>query len=409
VVTVKTILDKRKAKKDGTFPICFQICFKRKTTTRSSRIYVSVNHWDDCKKEINKAHALYKILNLKLKKQFIEIQAELLLADEEKITNYLSPKEEIKKPLIESPKPITTVYEFANSLIRELKSANRFGNAWVYESTVNALKGYHPDQTLSFEQIDYPFLDAYQTYLIARMIMPNSIYLYVRTIRIFYNKAIKLKLVDKACYPFDEFKLKPEKTRKRAIDKSLLKQIKELSLDEQSTIWHVRNWFLLSFYLIGISVIDLAFLTPDSVVNNRIEYKRKKTGKWYSIKLLPEASKILDIYLNSDDTSTDYLLPIINFRSKDQERLKRIIKSRTKLLNKYIGELGKLIEYTGKITTYSARHSWATTAKKMGYSNEVIAEALGHEFGNETTNIYLDSFDKEIIDAANEKVCLSIQ
>jgi len=111
----------------------------------------------------------------------------------------------------------------------------------------------------------------------------------MRTLRAFYNKAIKHKVVDRSLYPFHDITLKAEKTKKRAIDKLLIKEIIDLDLTEHSTIWHVRNWFMLSFYLIGISIVDLALLTPSNIKNGRICYKRQKTGKLYDIKLLPQA------------------------------------------------------------------------------------------------------------------------
>ena len=167
MVTVKIILETRKPKKDGTYPLYLQICFQRKTTTRSTKIAISERNWDDEKKEIKRSHPGAKLLNQKLKKMFADLQSELLLADADKVTTYLKPKEPIVE-ILEAKIEKKTVYHFAGELINDLKNANKFGNAWVYESTVNALKGFHPIDDLIFEQIDYLFLDAYQKYLISR-------------------------------------------------------------------------------------------------------------------------------------------------------------------------------------------------------------------------------------------------
>lgn len=406
MVSIKVILDKRRAKADNSYPLTFQIYFNRKTRTRYTGISIKTDEWDQDNQLINKKHFNYKVLNGKIKKQLADLQSELMFTSEEVVENYLNPPKTLQ--IIEKKKPSPTVYQFAQSLIDNLRQEGKIGNAWVYEATVNALKGFHPNDDIHFENINYEFLDSYQRHLSLRAIKPNSIYLYVRTIRIFYNKAIKLKLVDKALYPFDDFKLKPEKTRKRALDKDLLIKIIELDIEYGSTKWHVRNWFILSFYLIGISIIDLALLTPISYKGGRIEYKRRKTGKWYDIKVHPAADQIINIYLHIYKSQTGYLLPIINYKTEQEEKIMRVVKARTKLMNKYIKQFACDIEYDGDITTYSVRHSWATIAKRLGFSNEVIAEALGHEYGNPITNVYLDNFEKYVVDNANETVINSI-
>lgn len=85
-------------------------------------------------------------------------------------------------------------------------------------------------------------------------------------------------------------------------------------------------------------------------------------------------------------------------------RAKILIAQWIKTTNKWLGKIVEDCELNCEVTTYVARHTWATTAKRLGYSIEVIAEAMGHEHGNRITNIYLDSFDQSLIDTVNEKV-----
>ncbi|MDR3695590.1 site-specific integrase [Mucilaginibacter sp.] len=401
MATVKMILDKRTVKSDGTFSINFQICHNRKTTTRSSKVHVLETDWDETTKSIKKSNPLHKALNLKLKLGFAELQSQLLTADDDEVKSFLTPAPPLPAEIVEAKK---TIFEFAQELITQLRADNKIGNAWVYEATVNALKEFHPDEKLYFESIDYQFLVKYNSFLANRGIKHNSIYLYVRTIRIFYNKAIKSKIVDRAYYPFDDYKLRPEKTKKRAVEIDILKSIHSVQLTPDSSIWHARNYFLLSFYLIGISIVDLSLLKKSNNKNGRIIYKRRKTGKWYDIKLQPAAIEILNYYSGN----IEYLLPITNRQALNDEHLIRGIKSKTKLINKFLSQIMKLLNIDAKVTTYTARHSWATIAKKAGFSIELIAEALGHEYGNRTTAVYLDNFDQDVIDDMNEKVVQSI-
>jgi len=191
MATVKIILDKRRAKPDGSYPINFQICHQRKTTTRSCKIYVLDKDWDDILKKIKQSNPLHKQLNIKLSKEFAEIQSQLLLADDLTIQEFLKPAPKEIEP-IQIKK---SVYQFADDLIVQLKEEVKTGNAWVYESTVNVLKTFYPSDDLYFEAIDYQFLTNYNSFLIKRNLKHNTIYLYLRTIRIFYNKAIKLEIL----------------------------------------------------------------------------------------------------------------------------------------------------------------------------------------------------------------------
>jgi len=396
MATVKIILDKRTSRSDGTHSINFQICHNRKTTTRSSKIYVQESDWDDETKTIKKSNSQHKLLNVKLKKAYADMQSRLLLADDDKVKEFLTPVIQIKKPEVVRK----SVFQFAQELIIQLKEVNKTGNAWVYESTINALRSFYPADDLYFEQIDYQFLTQYSSFHVKRGVKHNTVYLYLRTLRIFYNKAIKLKLVEKSLYPFDDYKLKPEKTKKRAVEKDVLKAIRNLDLPVNTPIWHSRNYFLLSFYLIGISVVDLSLLTNANISNGRLTYKRRKTGKMYDVKLHKEALDIITIYRGA----SNYILPIANSSSANDEHLLRGIKYKTKQLNKYLSQMVKMLKISDKVTTYTARHSWATIAKKAGFSIEIIAEALGHEYGNRTTAVYLDTFDQDVIDEANRKV-----
>lgn len=105
---------------------------------------------------------------------------------------------------------------------------------------------------------------------------------------------------------------------------------------------------------------------------------------------------------------TVVLAYIINRNTKCEEERLRLIKDRTRFANKYLKRIADLIETDETVTTYTSRHSWATICKKLGFSIEIIAECLGHEYGNKTTAVYLDYFDQHVIDKANLVVANSI-
>jgi integrase len=161
---------------------------------------------------------------------------------------------------------------------------------------------------------------------------------------------------------------------------------------------------MLSFYLIGMSFVDLCHLKPADIQDGRVMYKRKKTGKIYNIKLTEKATVILDYYRDHPHHSP-YILPIIPERAiGDKEKEWYWAAEGFKYCNKYLRKIAVQCGITDKITTYVARHSWATIARSLGYSKDIIAEALGHEYGNKVTGIYLDYYSNEVIDEVNERV-----
>lgn len=398
MATLKTLLDIRRAKSDGSFNIIFRITHNRNNYSINSGVSVEVQQWNEKKSEINKLHPNFNLLNLKISKQFFKIQqAILLLNDKFSI-------EKLRFMLDNNPKKQSkyNFKVFSEELIAQMIQNNKIGNALVYQTAVNQFMAIINNDQLLFSEIDYALLEKFNNHLVKKGLRINSISNYIRTIRAIYNKAIKMKLVDRTSYPFYDFSIKTEKTAKRAILKDDIFKMKNAPLEKHTTIWKSLNYFLLSFYLRGISFTDLAYLTSNNIVDGRIEYKRRKTHKNYSIKLFPEAEILFKQF---EFVGSKYLLPILpNDTIEDGLKTKKVIRQCIKTTNKYLKRLSVEVGIGASVTTYTSRHSFGTIAKRLGYSNELIAEALGHEYGNKITNIYLDKFDTEILDSMHQHV-----
>jgi integrase/recombinase XerD len=398
MVNLKTLLDTRRQKSDGSFNIIFRITHNRKVYTLNSGFQITELHWNDKRNEIDKSHPNAKLLNLKVTQQYYKIQQAILQLDEE------FSMEKLRYLIDDNPKKQlqASFKVFADGLIAQMIEANKTGNALVYQTAVNQFMLSVSNEQLMFKDIDYVLLEKFSHHLVKRGLKVNSISNYIRTIRAIYNKAIKMKLVDRSLYPFYDFSIKSEKTAKRAISKDDIIKMKQVNLDPNSKAERSLKCFLLSFYLRGIAFTDLTYLTPNNIINGRVVYKRRKTHKNYNIKLFPQAKKLIQqLYIDGDK----YLLPILpNNTQEDSLETKKIIRQFIKTTNKYLKRLSEQVGLASPVTTYTSRHSFGTIAKRLGYSNELIAEALGHEYGNKITNIYLDSFDIDILDAMHKQV-----
>lgn len=291
--------------------------------------------------------------------------------------------------------------EYSDEVIQQMMDVKRTGNALVYQTGVNRLISYC-GKDLTFDELDYKLLDGFIHHLKASGLKQNSIGNYLRSIRAIYNKAIKSKLVDRSHYPFHNISIKTERTAKRAISRDDIKRMNNLPLVANTAPWRALNYFMLSFYLRGMSFVDMAYLKPSNLVDGRINYKRRKTHKNYSVRLFAPGKYIINQLKRE---GSDYLLPILsNSIEEDNKEANTIIRNWIRNTNKYLKRFAEEIECPAPITTYTSRHTFATTAKRMGYSNELIAEALGHEYGNRITNIYLDVFDNDALDRMHHEV-----
>jgi site-specific recombinase XerD len=398
MANVKITLDTRRVKSDGTYNIIYRITHYNKVYTINSGTSIVEQYWDYEHSEIVKQHPNSKLINLKLLKGYFKIEKAILTMDDEFSIEQL--RNIVKGNASNGSKSFKS---FAQELIKQMIDEGRTGNALTYETGVNRLMAFCGDE-ITFDKIDYKLLTEFIHHLKVGGLKINSISNYLRSIRAIYNKEIKYKLVDRASYPFFDISIKSERTAKRAISRENIKSLLAIRLHKESVTKRSLDYFILSFYLRGISFTDLAYLKPTNIIDGRLYYKRRKTSKNYNIKLFAPAESIIN---NLHQIDQDYLLPVLpNDIVEDSLEAKKIIKQWIKITNKYLKRLSQELQCETSITTYSSRHSFATIAKHLGYSNEMIAEALGHEYGNKITNIYLDAFDTDKVDEMHKNVIL---
>jgi len=403
MVTYKIQMDTRRPKSDGTYAVSIRITYNRQSTTFNTGVFINEEFWLADKSQVGPSHQNSALLNKTITETYLNVQKAVIELESEDDFSFETLKERLTsnkpKPSITKSLPFKT---FAEQLVEDMLSVNQTGNAIVYRTTINRFTAFATNPKLRFNDIDYTLLDGFKRHLLKDGVKQNTISNYFRTLRAIYNKAIKAKVADRTKYPFLDITVKSERTAKRAIIIDDLKAIATIRFPPKSRKWHAQNYFLLSFCLIGASFTDLAYLTPSNIRKGRLTYKRRKTGKELSIKLQPYTENLLKQYINSN---SKYLLPVVpaNVR-EDGLQAKAIIAQWIKTTNKWLGNIVKDCKLDCEVTTYVARHSWATTAKRLEFSVELIAEAMGHEHGNRITNIYLDSFDQSVIDEANAKV-----
>ena len=400
-ITYKLFLDERTQKSNNKYALKLRITYNRKHKVIPMNIELHKEDWNTATQKVKSSHPNAKLINVKINQSLNEVQEKALKYETtEKIYTVAD--------LSNSDRCLSkyTFLEFADREIENLKKAGRVGNAKAYQDATNRLIKFAGKKSLRFENIDYRLLEDFSSTLLADEVSVNAVAVYMREIRALFNKAIKMDIVEEKYYPFRKYKIKTTKTISRALTVAEMKKIAKLKLEPNSQLWHSRNYFLLSFCLIGTNFTDLFKLTPHSIQNNRVIFNRSKTKKIYSINLQPRALQILNCYYKAEN-NPDYLLPILS-KGDTPADVKRKALQAIKTTNKYLVDIARACKINEEITTYYARYSWANICKSLGYSKDLIAEGLGHSYGNSTTSIYLDNYDKEIIDAANAKVIATV-
>ncbi|WP_298063411.1 site-specific integrase [uncultured Rikenella sp.] len=290
-----------------------------------------------------------------------------------------------------------TVGEVFQAQIENLKRMGRTGYALSHQEVCNSLLKFNGHLNICFSDIDTVWLKRYETWLRGQGFSENTIGRRFRTLRAVYNVAIEEKCVKPDCYPFKSYKVSKlhRATAKRAIRKADIMRIIEYRCDDFYRQFAV-DLFAFGYFMGGINFVDIAYLKTDNIVAGRLIYTRRKTHKLIRLPLQPKAQEIIERY-RQDGTS--FLFPILSaFHKTEQQQRNRIHKVITKV-NRALKEVGRTLNIPIDLTTYVARHSFATVLKREGVSTSIICESLGHS-SEKVTQIYLDSFENAQIDEA---------
>lgn len=398
--TISVICYKSKTLANGEHPLMLRIAQNGKSTYKSLKISVAAKHWDferNVPKPNNPNKDLIQKIILKTKLDYQQKILEKKANSEEFTASSLinEQKEEIKAK---------TVEEFYLSLIEDLKQKGRIGNSYAYLNSYNTLRNFNKGKKLNytFSHIDVSFCKRFEDWMRSKGNKDTTLSYQFRTLRATYNKAIEAKIVAREKNPFIEYKLTHfnTKTIKRALSKNDILKLINANCNGQSKLRQLtHDLFSFSYLCGGISFVDIANLTHQNIVEDRLIYQRQKTHGNINLLLSKEASTIIAKY-STYQQEAEYLFPILHCKRhitpmQKSNRVHKICHQVNTELRTFAQELG----ITAEVTTYVARHSFATILKKSGVNIGIISQALGHQ-DIKTTQIYLSKFDNEQVDDA---------
>lgn len=295
-------------------------------------------------------------------------------------------------------------------VIGMLKREGKFPAMHVYACTLRSYEKFcaeerHPKNTtasLSMQEIFTPErLKEYEDWLAGQQSSPNTISTYMRTLQAVYNRWMSPGIEGYNPVLFKDIYTKVESRTKRALTAEQMEQLRNtdfsvLTLRQQQ----VLTYFLLMFMLRGMPFIDLAHLRKSDLRNRRITYRRHKTGKLMVVDVPPDAMRLLQKY--RDKTDSEYLFPLLHgglFMEEHHHRYQETLRH----FNRELARLMKQLLPGVSVSSYTARHTWATLAYHSGVPVGLISQSLGHS-SIRVTMTYLKPFDAEVIDRINRQV-----
>jgi site-specific recombinase XerD len=396
MATVKLVLDKRRKKKSGAYPLVIRIRHLGKYFDVTTNQDLHEHQFDD-KRELVVRN---KSLNRYLQRQIDNCIDKLIHLEQQHDEVTI---DQIKALFGKTQKSEPTIEEFWHKEAMRLTEIGKAGNAGVYLSSLRGLNRVM-NLDIPFKELKHKQLLDAETSLLKNGVKLNTLSVYMRTLRAICNKAILVDLVDQSWYPFFRYKIKKGKSVPRTLNLEQMKRYFELDLPEQHPLYRSFCIGKLMFLLRGINFKDLVKLTNENLQVDRIVYERSKTKTIYSIGIEEEIKEHLRNLFKGGKTLVGVMDDEFHLLDQDMKVLRRY-EQHLHVLNNHLKKIGKLLEFELNLSTYVMRYSYANIARSLGISVEEISYLLGHKStAHAVTEIYLEQFDLQKLDALNKKI-----
>lgn len=409
-ITINLTLFTRKKRKDGTIPIYIRLTENRKSKYRSTGISVKPIEWNSKDQVVRKNHHRHKHFNVDLKKQIREIEEihdELYKKDRLSMNAILSELSDEVNP--------RSIIERAKEYKSYLKVEERYWEQRHFTVIINNLTAFIDlkDKNDQIDALDNNWIEDFQNYLQNEVQVnsdgerfgnsSNTVRKKIQRVKGFTDWLLKNNDIESD--PFTNLqRVKAEKTNNKAkLTHEQIQAIEELDLEEGSQLWHVRNYFLYSFYNAGIRFGDICTLTWNNIVDGVLQYAMHKTGGQKRIKQLKPMLDILEHYKTGNESKNDYIFPILDKKYIDPMELRGRIGSHNAQVNTILKILAEKAGIEANVSFHVSRHSFANFALNKGMDLYSISKALGHS-NIQVTEEYLKDFDEEMLNDSMSKL-----
>lgn len=378
--------------------IYYQLTHLRQVKQITTKIHLHPKNWDSNNTQIIFTDSTSYLLQCKIDRDLDRLKKIICKMDTE-CANY-TVNEIIEK--FHQTNSDYTITDFFTKQIQKLKNDNRRGTARNYNKTLKSLKAFMKNTDSTFNIVTEQFVESYNTFLIQRGVVRNTISFYMRIFRSVYNKAVTPKIVEQT-FPFKNVYTGVDKTRKRAVTETVISQLLSIDLKKSKALQFARDLFIFSFYTRGMAFVDIVFLKKSNIQNGYITYVRHKTGQELTIKIETKLQNIINRYEKKD---SPYVFPILN--TEDGNKAYSQYEIALNYYNRQLKRLSNFLEPNINLSSYTPRHTWATTARNKNVPLSIISAGMGHS-SERTTLIYLTKIENSVIDEVNKTIIDSIK
>jgi integrase/recombinase XerD len=397
-----------KQKKNNETAIFLRLTQNKQVKYLYTGIDCNVNEWNALKESIKNSSTINARNNISIqefKNNAINTLNEIPFKERQKI-NLNSLIEILKKQ--STIEKTTNLIKLFDNKISALKENGKISSAQTFKSSKSSIIEFIKKNEINIDSITPNWLKKYQTFLKNKGLKDTSISIRMRDLRNIFNECITNKIISAEIYPFKEYKISNlnTKTKPRSIDIDSIMKIVNLDTNKHPSLKLAKDLFLFQFFCGGINWIDLIQLTDNNFTSdyNRLTYIRSKTKTEISIKIIDSAKPILEYYLNNR-MNTRFVFPILlNDNLTPQQLYNRKHKTLSNF-NKDLKQIGFICGLNEDLTSYVARHAFATNLKFKGVPIEHISELMGHQNVN-ITQTYLKKFETETMDNAIDNLNL---
>lgn len=400
ITSVRLMLNKSRRLNNGSYPLVFQVIHDRRKKLIYTGYHVKEENFDELEEKIvNDEDVVSTVtdiakVNCELRKIRNRIHTRIRRLEQTK--GSFTVEDILSQCIHKNLKQQFYLLRYIDTQIERKKTLKKDGTAAAYKSTRSSLGKFLNNSNIRMSEIDLRFIRRYEDFLHNSGVTDNTVSYYLRNLRTLYNQAMTDGYLPQGEYPFIKAQTRPAKTVKRALIRKDLQTLANLELEDTPKLNFARDLYLFSFYAQGMAFVDIVLLKKSDICNGVLAYSRHKSKQLIRIAVTPQMKEVMDKYA----TEGEYVFPIINDKDSSEYKQYRLALAR---INRYLKKIAAMVEIETSLTTYTARHTWATLARDCGAPVSVISAGLGHT-SEETTRIYLKEFDVSQLDKVNSMV-----